>query len=241
MTSMSSLAHDPVVILAVHAAFALLFAAAARHKLRDRAAFAATLAAYRVLPAAATGAAGAGVAAVEAAIAVAWLLPGAGRIAAAGTIALLVAYGAAIALNLARGRRTIDCGCGIGGAPQPISAWLVARNACLAGAAWWTTVAGAGVRSSDAGRVIAANAAGAIPADGALGLASNAVHASAAYAAGVVSASAARPLHWLDALTLLGLLAVTTATWTAAHGLAAAAARVRAVDARHARRHGGAS
>lgn len=233
---MPSVAHDPVVILTVHAAFALLFAAAARHKLRDRAAFAATLAAYRVLPASVTGAAGVGIAAVEAATATAWLVPGAGRIAALATIALLGAYGAAIALNLARGRRTIDCGCGLGGAPQPISGWLVVRNAGLAGVAWWTVMAGGGPLSPNVTRAIAAPGASMVPADAALGVVS-----PAAYAASVFGASAARPLHWLDALTLIGLLAVTTATWTAAHGLAAAAARVRAVDARHARRHGGAS
>lgn len=223
---MPSLAHDPVVMLAAHAAFALLFATAARHKLRDRTAFAATLAAYRVLPAAATDAAGVGIAVVEVAIAVAWLVPGAGPVAALATIALLGAYGAAIVLNLARGRRTIDCGCGIGGAPQPISAWLVARNAGLAGVAWWAAVAGAAAGHG---------------ADLASAFTSGTPPTSAGHVASLFDGFAARPLHWLDALTLVGLLAVTTATWTAAHGLAAAAARVRAVDARHARRHGDAS
>ena len=49
--------------------------------------------------------------------------------------AVLVVYGAAIAVNLARGRRHIDCGCAGPAVRRPISGWLVARNAALAAAA----------------------------------------------------------------------------------------------------------
>jgi hypothetical protein len=49
---------------------------------------------------------------------------------AAGLAAvLLLAYAGVIALNLARGRTTIDCGCGGGG--QGISSWHVLRNLVL--------------------------------------------------------------------------------------------------------------
>jgi hypothetical protein len=44
-------------------------------------------------------------------------------------------YGGALAVNLLRGRRQIDCGCGLSGAAggeQPLSWWLVARNVVLA-------------------------------------------------------------------------------------------------------------
>ncbi|GAB2788470.1 hypothetical protein GCM10027040_13360 [Halomonas shantousis] len=49
------------------------------------------------------------------------------------TAALLVAYAAAIAINLRRGRTQIECGCG--GVPQRLNAVLVARNLALAGIA----------------------------------------------------------------------------------------------------------
>ena len=51
-------------------------------------------------------------------------------IAAAG---LLAGYGLAIAINLARGRRYIDCGCG--DTRQLLSPWLLVRNGLLAGGA----------------------------------------------------------------------------------------------------------
>ena len=46
--------------------------------------------------------------------------------------ALLATYAAAVGINLARGRRSIDCGCG--GTPRPIQPWLVGRNLVLAAA-----------------------------------------------------------------------------------------------------------
>jgi hypothetical protein len=50
-------------------------------------------------------------------------------------LALLATYTLAIAANLARGRRDIDCGCFGPAARQPLSAALVARNAALLGVA----------------------------------------------------------------------------------------------------------
>jgi len=94
---------DPLIQAVLGAALAVLFAAAAAHKLRSGARFAAQLAEYRLLPAA---------------------------IAAAG---LLAGYGLAIAINLARGRRYIDCGCG--DTRQLLSPWLLVRNGLLAGGA----------------------------------------------------------------------------------------------------------
>jgi hypothetical protein len=46
---------------------------------------------------------------------------------------LLVVYAGAIGANLWRGRRHIDCGCGLGSRAQPISLGLIARNALLIG------------------------------------------------------------------------------------------------------------
>jgi hypothetical protein len=132
MTAMTMLASDPVPVLLARAALALLFASAAWHKLRDAHGFRLVLAAYRVLPDALVTAAGRTITALEAGVALAWIVAAGGVLAAAGAIGLLATYSSAIAVNLLRGRRTIDCGCGVGGAPQPIGAWLLARNAGLA-------------------------------------------------------------------------------------------------------------
>ena len=58
------------------------------------------------------------------------LIPGLSTAAALGAVALLGTYTAAIAINLSRGRRDIDCGCG-GPVPRALSGGLVARNTIL--------------------------------------------------------------------------------------------------------------
>jgi hypothetical protein len=63
------------------------------------------------------------------------VLPVTRSVALAGAIVLLALYGAAIAVNLRRGRREIDCGCGGPATRQPLSGWLLLRNAVLAAAA----------------------------------------------------------------------------------------------------------
>jgi len=47
-------------------------------------------------------------------------------------VALLLAYAVAIAINLARGRRDLDCGCAGPNDRRPISAWMVWRNVGMA-------------------------------------------------------------------------------------------------------------
>lgn len=123
---------DPAVAVTLRLAGALLFAAAALHKLRDVRAFREALAGYRLLPAAALGPAALALPAAEAATALA-LCSGSGATAgAAGGVALLALYAGAIAVNLGRGRRSIDCGCGGPGGRRPIAPGLVWRNAALA-------------------------------------------------------------------------------------------------------------
>ena len=48
---------------------------------------------------------------------------------------LLLLFGLAMAINLARGRRDIDCGCFKSALKQTISGWLIVRNLLLAAAA----------------------------------------------------------------------------------------------------------
>jgi uncharacterized membrane protein YphA (DoxX/SURF4 family) len=90
---------DPAIDLTIRATLALLFAVAAVHKLRDMAAFRGTFADYRLLPDAAAWA----VPAAEAAVALLLVAPATSAVGKAGAVALLVAYAAAIGVNLARG------------------------------------------------------------------------------------------------------------------------------------------
>jgi hypothetical protein len=126
---------DPVASLALRAGLALLLVTAAAVKLRDLRAFAAAVAGYRLLPAALAPAAAAAFVAGELLLAVGLWLDPLRASCALGAALLLSLYGIAIALNLARGRRDIDCGCAGPLSRQSLSEALVLRNALLAGAA----------------------------------------------------------------------------------------------------------
>ena len=123
---------DPAIALAGRLLGALVFATAAGGKIRHRHELAGVVANYRLLPQ--------GLAAP-----VAWLLVGLEclvaltlvsgvRLAAAAALAitLLVGFALAMAINLARGRREIDCGCFQSGLRQRLSTALVVRNVLLA-------------------------------------------------------------------------------------------------------------
>ena len=131
---------DPVWSLALRAALALLLASAAVAKLRDLRGFTAALAGYRLLPAALAGPVAAGFVAAELALALGLWLPPLRVLSALGIALLLSLYGVAIAINLARGRRDIDCGCGGPLARQTLSEGLVLRNLLLAGLALATAL-----------------------------------------------------------------------------------------------------
>lgn len=126
---------DPVISAIGRAALAALFAQAALHKLRDPPAFAAIVRGYRLAPEALAPAIAMGLGACELALVVVLVTPGAGPVAGAATAALLGVYSSAIGVNLARGRRDVDCGCLGPGRRQPISGWLLVRNAVLVAAA----------------------------------------------------------------------------------------------------------
>jgi hypothetical protein len=126
---------DPALGLLIVAGCALLFAAAAVHKLRSPAHFTEVFAAYAVLPAAVARAAAPLVPWVELTAAAALIWAPGRRAGIAAAIGLLLAYALAIAVNLRRGRRTLDCGCGPASHARPIAAWMVWRNLLLALAA----------------------------------------------------------------------------------------------------------
>ncbi|HEY1927036.1 MAG TPA: MauE/DoxX family redox-associated membrane protein [Caulobacteraceae bacterium] len=113
---------------------ALVFARAAAFKLRDIEAFADALAAYRILPISLVEPGARALPVVEAACALALLAPPtrvAGETAAA---TLLTVFALAMGVNLLRGRREIDCGCGDPSRRQPLAWSLVARNLAFAAA-----------------------------------------------------------------------------------------------------------
>jgi hypothetical protein len=126
---------DPALASILRAALACLFGVAAVHKARDLGHFAATLAEYRVLPARLVAGMAASLVAVELLVADLLLTPRVPRAGLLGAAGLLLLYAAAIALNLARGRRDIDCGCAGPASRRPIGGWMVARNLVIAAAA----------------------------------------------------------------------------------------------------------
>ena len=120
---------DPVIDATVRTALALLVFTAALHKIRDPARFRATVADYRLLPSPLVTVGAAILVLSEVAVVVALAVARTWGVAGAG--ALLGLYAAAIAVNLARGRRHLDCGCTGPALRRPISGWLVLRNLVL--------------------------------------------------------------------------------------------------------------
>lgn len=128
---MNGITLDPVVGVVLRASLSVLFAAAAWHKLRDGSAFRATLRDYQLLPAGLVPWAVPALVFAELFVAGGlWLRPW-GVLAGALAVFLLGVYSLAIAVNLARGRRRIDCGCLGPASQQSISASLLVRNAVL--------------------------------------------------------------------------------------------------------------
>ena len=122
---------DPVIQHSVCLGLALLFASAAWHKLSDLVHFELTLRAYRLLPSWLNSPIATLFPLAETSIAVGFLYPPARKGAAFAAVVLLVHYTGAIAANLVRGRREIDCGCFASSARVPLSGLLVGRNMFL--------------------------------------------------------------------------------------------------------------
>lgn len=138
---------DPVLLYAASAALACVLLLGALEKLKDMTRFSAAVAAYDILPAG-LGAGFAWLYVPAEALAGALLLAPAGRFAGAMlALGVLAVATAGVAVNLVRGRRDIDCGCGgpafRGAAAQGagLSWWMVLRNAVLA--LWTLPVFGA--------------------------------------------------------------------------------------------------
>jgi Methylamine utilisation protein MauE len=123
---------DPALGSLIVIGAALLFAVASAHKLKNLALFAETFAAYRLLPQGLARRSAWLVPSAELALTAALLSSASRRWAILGSICLLAVYASALSLNLARGRRDLDCGCTAMGSRRRIAAWMVWRNVALA-------------------------------------------------------------------------------------------------------------
>jgi hypothetical protein len=123
---------DTLPHLTLALAFATLLAAAAAHKLRAREQWPAVLRQYRLLPEVLVAPVAALLPLTEALAAAALLWPGTSTAGALIAAALLLAYTYALAINLRRGRASIDCGCFGSQRRQGIAPWMVGRNLVLA-------------------------------------------------------------------------------------------------------------
>jgi hypothetical protein len=127
-------AHDAATALLLRAcalAIGIVLLAAAFHKLRGWTAFRASVEGYRLLPDAPAAVVAALLPVLEALAGVALIVDGlriAGAWLAFATIGIATA---GVAINVARGRTTIACGCGGFDGEQRLSWALVARNGIL--------------------------------------------------------------------------------------------------------------
>lgn len=124
---------DPLITIVMATSLAILFLLAARHKLSAPARFEAQLAAYRLVPDRMLTPVARLMPWIEIAVALGMLFAVSRPIAGLMAATLLAVYALAMAVNLMRGRSKIDCGCG--DTPQPLSVWLLLRNAVLASGA----------------------------------------------------------------------------------------------------------
>lgn len=177
---------DPAIEAVLRGALALLLVATAFEKVRDFSAFRVAVRGYELLPERFIAWVAVALAGCEALLGFALATPAAWELrefALLASAALFALYGFAITVNLVRGRRDIDCGCAGPAARQPLSEWLLVRNAVLI-----------------------------------------------AMALVCVGGAAARPLVWVDAISVVGGVAMLAANWLAVHRLQAtapASARLR--------------
>jgi uncharacterized membrane protein YphA (DoxX/SURF4 family) len=121
---------DPVVTRAFASMLAIILLVGGWQKLRDIEIFAAAMENYRLLPYSLIHPVSRVLPMVEIVAGVALLFPDSCVVGAALAAVILLVVTAAVAINLARGIRDIDCGCG-GSSNQTISWALVARNLVL--------------------------------------------------------------------------------------------------------------
>ena len=122
---------DPIFLISASLLLSYVFVIASWHKWQDLEVFQETLLNYRILPESLVKLFSRFVPALELLCGIGLLIPQLASFAAILAGSLLLMYIFAIALNLARGRRSIDCGCGGSEQKQAISEWMVVRNSLL--------------------------------------------------------------------------------------------------------------
>ena len=130
---------DPLAALVISMGFGGLFLSTSVHKIREFSQFTVVLADYRLLPDVLVKPAAYAVVGIELVITLCWfsvlwthflVVPS-----AVLSTTLLTLYGFAVAINLARGRVHISCGCGVAGTgdtDQPLSSGILVRNSVMA-------------------------------------------------------------------------------------------------------------
>jgi uncharacterized membrane protein YphA (DoxX/SURF4 family) len=144
-------------VTAVRTLVGLIFLTASIGKLRHWTELHGVIANYRLLPDILAGPAAYALPPLEAAIGSTLLLGLLSPWPELAAAALLVLFAAAMAANIARGRRDIDCGCFQSALKQTLSWALVARNGVLAlllGLAVWSRGDPAGVRANVDGLLV---------------------------------------------------------------------------------------
>lgn len=123
----------PLIGVAASVAVALLLAIAGIDKLRHRDLLPGVIANYRLLPDTLVAPAALLLPVAELLVAVG-LVAGIAPLAPAAAISLLLLFAGAMAINIGRGRRHIDCGCGHAGLKEQLGWGKVLRNLALAAA-----------------------------------------------------------------------------------------------------------
>ena len=126
---------DPVFGVLARLSIALLFVAAARHKRADPLRFEGIVADYRLAPAGWSFGIARGLVLLEIGLVLglgcSFFVPALSSIVSLAAATVLAGYAVAIGVNLARGRREIECGCG--GPGEFLRPRLLLRNAVLIG------------------------------------------------------------------------------------------------------------
>jgi hypothetical protein len=123
---------EPLLELTIAWSFAALFAASALQKLLALSEWPSIVRNYRLIPDALADAVAGALLGAEALTAAALLLAPTRRIGACSAAILLIVFGAALWINVGRGRTSIDCGCFGSRLRQGISMWMVVRNGVMA-------------------------------------------------------------------------------------------------------------
>lgn len=128
---MQALLQEPLITTALRVFLALLFATAALSKLSRIEEFYGVVRNFRLLPDGLSRVVAFVLPVIELAVAVGLVIRPLAAPAAMAAAALLIVFGLALAINVARGRTSIDCGCFRQGLKQPVSWLLVGRNILL--------------------------------------------------------------------------------------------------------------